>query len=81
MLLTKRIGNAAKMLPSDWQSGAFAHVGLMATLKNQQVWDRDFPKLMRVPAAWHGVSIEPMLGPIDIGNARPNEGESENAHG
>jgi protein gp37 len=46
MLLTKRIGNAQKMLPSDWQSGAFAHVGLMATLENQQVWDRDFPKLM-----------------------------------
>jgi protein gp37 len=69
MLLTKRIGNAPKMLPPDWQSGAFAHVGLMATLENQQVWDRDFPKLMRVPAAWHGVSIEPMLGPIDIGNA------------
>jgi protein gp37 len=77
MLLTKRIGNVPKMLPPDWRSsttgcGAFAHVGLMATLENQEVWDRDFPKLMRAPAAWHGVSMEPMLGPIDIGDAQPD---------
>jgi protein gp37 len=69
MLLTKRIGNAPKMLPPDWP---YAHVGLMATLENQEVWDRDYPKLMRVPAAWHGVSCEPLLGPIDIGDSCPN---------
>jgi protein gp37 len=34
--------------------------------------DRDFPKLMSVPAPWHGVSAEPLLGPIDIGKARPD---------
>jgi protein gp37 len=69
MLLTKRIGNAPKMLPPDWP---FPHVGLMATLANQEEWDRDFSKLMAVPAAWHGVSVEPMLGPVNIGNARPD---------
>jgi protein gp37 len=69
MLLTKRIGNAPKMLPPDWP---LPHVGLMATLANQEEWDRDFPKLMAVPAAWHGVSVEPMLGPVDIGSARPD---------
>jgi protein gp37 len=69
MILTKRIGNARKMLPPDWP---FPHVGLMATLENQEVWNRDFPKLMSLPAAWHGVSCEPLLGPIDIGNARPD---------
>ena len=63
ILLTKRIGNAAKMLPPDWP---FPNAGLMSTLENQTVWDRDFPKLMALPAAWHGVSVEPMLGPIDI---------------
>jgi protein gp37 len=67
--LTKRIGNAPKMLPPDWP---FANVGLMATLENQEVWDRDFRKLMAVPAAWHGVSAEPLLGHIDIGDARPD---------
>lgn len=69
MLLTKRIGNARKMLPSDWP---FPHAGLMATLANQEEWDRDYPKLAALPTAWHGVSAEPLLGPIDIGDARPD---------
>ncbi len=72
IVLTKRIGNAAKMLPADWPNGYDEHVGLMATLENQEVWDRDYPKLARLPAAWHGVSVEPMLGRIDIGDARPD---------
>lgn len=69
ILLTKRIGNAPKMLPVDWP---YPNAGLMATLANQEEWDRDFHKLMAVPAAWHGVSAEPLLGPIDIGDARPD---------
>lgn len=69
MLLTKRIGNAPKMLPKDWP---FLHVGLMATLATQEEWDRDYHKLCSVPATWHGVSVEPMLGPINIGDARPD---------
>ncbi len=69
ILSAARIGNAAKMLPPDWP---YPHVGLMATLENQVVWDRDFPKLMATPAAWHGVSCEPLLGPIDIGAAKPD---------
>lgn len=69
MLLTKRIGNAPDMLPEDWP---FAHVGLMATLATQAEWDRDYRKLMTVPAAWHGVSAEPLLGRIDIGDAKPD---------
>lgn len=69
ILLTKRIGNAPKMLPPDWP---FANAGLMATLENQLVWDRDYHKLMSVPAQWHGVSAEPLLGRIDIGDARPD---------
>jgi protein gp37 len=66
ILLTKRIGNAAKMLPSYFPDH-FPHVGLMSTLENQEVWDRDYRKLKSIRAAWHGVSAEPLLGPIDIG--------------
>ena len=69
ILLTKRIGNASRMLPADWP---FPNAGLMATLEIQQVWNRDYPKLIALPAAWHGVSAEPLLGPIDIGDARPD---------
>lgn len=63
ILLTKRIGNARKMLPTDWP---FPHVGLMSTLENQEVFNRDWRKLAETPAAWHGISCEPLLGHIDI---------------
>jgi protein gp37 len=69
ILLTKRIGNARKMLPPDWP---FPNAGLMSTLENQEVWDRDYHKLADTPAIWHGVSAEPLLGRINIGDARPD---------
>ena len=69
--LTKRIGNAKKMLPKDWPD-AFPHVGMMSTLENQEVWDRDYHKLASLPAAWRGVSAEPLLSAINIGDAKPD---------
>jgi protein gp37 len=71
ILLTKRSGNMRKMLPPDWGAG-YPNVGLMATCENQEVWDRDMPKLMSTPAVWHGVSCEPLLGRISIGPFRPD---------
>lgn len=67
LLLTKRIGNARKMLPPDWGAG-YPNVALGSTLENQEVWDRDIDKLMSTPAALHFVSAEPLLGRIDIGD-------------
>lgn len=64
-MVTKRIGNVARMLPSDWQDG-YAHVWLIATVVNQHEALRDIPKLKSVPAGLRGLSIEPMLGPIDL---------------
>ena len=75
MLLTKRIGNVASMVPGHWYEGDWpAHVGLMATLANQEEWDRDYRKLdyWRGIAPWVGVSAEPLLGRIDIGCAQPD---------
>lgn len=63
MLLTKRIGNAAKMLPRDWP---YPNAGLMATVVNQAEADRDVPKLLKTPATWRGLSIEPMIGPVNL---------------
>lgn len=69
LLLTKRIGNAAKMLPANWP---YPNAGLGATIVSQSEWDRDYPKLAAIPAAFHFVSDEPTLAPIDIGDARPD---------
>lgn len=61
ILLTKRIGNVAKMVPSDWP---FPHAGIMASIGTQPEWERDIGKLLSTPAPWRGVSAEPLLGEI-----------------
>lgn len=65
LIVTKRIGNVAEMLPPDWGAG-WPQVCLIITVVNQAEADRDIPKLLRVPAARRGLSIEPMLGPINL---------------
>jgi protein gp37 len=66
LLLTKRIGNVPAMVAiiPGWLP---PNVWLGATICNQAEADRDIPKLLAVPAAKRFVSIEPMLGPIDLG--------------
>jgi protein gp37 len=62
--VTKRIGNAAKMLPVDWAAN-FQHCGIVATTVTQEECDRDLPKLLEVKrrfgVTWVGLSIEPQL--------------------
>lgn len=65
IVLTKRIGNATKMLPPDWGDG-YPNVWLLITVVNQHEADRDVPKLLDTPAMVRGLSIEPQLGPIDF---------------
>lgn len=65
MLLTKRPGNIAGMLPRDWGDG-YPNVWLGCTVVNQTEADRDIPKLFDARAAVRFVSIEPMLGHINI---------------
>lgn len=65
LIVTKRIGNAAKMLPADWGVG-YANVVVIATVVDQAEANRDIPKLLRTPAQLRGLSIEPMLGEIDL---------------
>lgn len=68
LLLTKRIGNASNMLPHDWGRG-WTNAWIGATVVNQAEADRDIPKLLAVPAAKRFLSIEPMLGAVDIDQA------------
>lgn len=65
LLLTKRIGNAAKMLPADWGDG-WPNVWLGATIVNQEEAARDIPKLLRTPASLRFLSMEPLLGPVNL---------------
>ena len=65
LLLTKRPGNIAKMLPPDWGDG-YPNVWLGCTVVNQDEADRDIPKLLAVPARVRFLSMEPLLGPVDL---------------
>lgn len=63
LILTKRIGNAARMLPTDWEDG-YPNVWLGISVVNQEEADRDIPKLLAIPARIRFLSCEPLLGPI-----------------
>jgi protein gp37 len=66
-LLTKRIGNAKTMLPTEWlRDGLPSNVWLGITVVNQEEADRDVPKLIQTPARVRWLSVEPMLGPIRL---------------
>lgn len=65
LIVTKRIGNAKRMLPADWGDG-YPNVVLLATVVNQDEADRDVLKLLAVPARARGLSMEPLLGPVDL---------------
>lgn len=67
LLLTKRIGRVAALLP--WSEGErpWPHVWIGATVVNQDEADRDLLKLLSVPAAVRFLSMEPLLGPVDLG--------------
>lgn len=73
LLLTKRIGNVKSMVPWGWLEkpssgigGWPANVWLGATICNQAEADRDIPKLLAVPARVRFLSMEPLLGRVDL---------------
>lgn len=66
LLLTKRIGNAARMLPAAWLESPRPNVWMGATFCNQAEVERDLWKLLAVPAVIHFGSFEPLLGPVSL---------------
>lgn len=75
LLLTKRIGNALDMLPAYWCTGPlslqgwwqeFKHVSIGISVVNQAEADRDIQKLFDVPVNRRFLSMEPLLGPVDL---------------
>ena len=73
LLLTKRPQNIAKMVPQvvdfgrdAWANGPWSNVWLGTTVENQAEADRRIPHLLAVPAAKRFLSMEPLLGPVDV---------------
>lgn len=76
LLLTKRIGNVPAMMIEVarhlfWMEHLDTprlpdNVWLGATICNQEEADRDIPKLLAVPARVRFLSMEPLLGAVDL---------------
>lgn len=68
LILTKRIGNVMPMCSSDGLMFDMIcnRVWLGATVVNREEADRDIPKLLAVPAARRFLSMEPLLGEVDL---------------
>lgn len=67
LLLTKRPQNIAKMLPEDWGQG-YPNVWLGTTVENQEEAERRVLWLLEVPSCVRFLSMEPLLGPVDLFN-------------
>lgn len=72
LLLTKRIGNVADMLPHGWLVD-HKNVWLGASIVNQAEADRDIPKLASLHAHVKFLSMEPLLGPVRLDQNVPDE--------
>jgi protein gp37 len=67
IILTKRPENIAGMLPPDWGDNGYLNVCLATTVENgtERVMNR-IGELRAVPARWRMLSVEPLLGPVDL---------------
>lgn len=65
-LLTKRPENIRRMLPAAWWEEWPAHIWVGTSVENQEMADRRIPHLLGVPAAIHFLSVEPLLGLVDL---------------
>ena len=67
LILTKRPERIPYCLPSfgkkEWP---WPNVWLGASVENQEAADKRIPKLLRVPAVKRFLSLEPLLGPVDL---------------
>jgi protein gp37 len=64
-LLTKRPQEYVKCLPDAWLETPRPNVCLLTTVEAQDYLPR-IDELLKAPAVVHGISVEPMLGPIKL---------------
>lgn len=71
ILLTKRPENIVEMVPANWNRYQYPdNLCLMTSCEDQQRANERIPVLLSVPAKYHGLSCEPLLGPIDLREAK-----------
>ena len=63
--ITRHVSNYLDPYDLTW-TGEYPHVWLGVTAENQAAADERIPLLLQTPAAKRFVSVEPMLGPVDL---------------
>jgi protein gp37 len=66
-VLTKRPDRALEYQREYWPEGLPRNVWLMTSTENQQTYDERVPYLVQVKAAVRGLSMEPLLGHVEMG--------------
>lgn len=71
LLLTKRPENIKQLWPFGWyedKGGPFTwpNVWIGTSVENQEQADKRIPYLLRIPASVRFLSMEPLLGPVDL---------------
>ncbi len=64
LLLTKRPENIQRFAP--WQDNWLPNVWAMVSVENQEQAQRRIPLLLEVPAQIRGLSVEPLIGAVDL---------------
>jgi protein gp37 len=71
LFLTKRPQNVMAMVNHNWLERGFPpNVWIGTSVENQETADERIPRLLRIPAAVRFLSVEPLLGPVDLWEAR-----------
>lgn len=65
LLLTKRPENM--LLFSPWNDLWPANVWAMTSVENQEEAEKRIPELLKAPALVRGLSVEPLIAPVDLG--------------
>lgn len=64
LLLTKRPENMRRFAP--WNESWPSNIWAMTSVENQDKAEKRIPTLIQVPAVICGLSVEPLLGPVDL---------------
>jgi len=73
LLLTKRPENVLTMVPRHWSfpymaiNGWPSHIWIGTTVEDQEHADKRIPELLKVPTKVRFLSVEPLLGKVDLG--------------
>lgn len=82
-IVTKRISVVEKRLAAIGRTAWPKHAGLIISVVNQDEADRDIPRLLalkkKLGIPWVGLSMEPLLGAVDLTRILMHEGDNDPA--